>query len=252
MNWITTIQKLTNSSTPFAIATVFDSGGSSPREVGAKMIVLKNGQIYHTIGGGELEKQVIEQAQKCLENNSNGVFSYPLGSKTGQCCGGVVDICIETINIFHPKLHIFGSGHVSLAILKTLEDAPINLTVIDSREEWLSQARQYSCQLIHLMDGPESIINEIQEDPTQSAVVLTHSHDLDFAIINLLCQRNDFRYIGLIGSKTKWTSFKRRLKDAGRTEEEISKITCPIGVPLPGKTPAEIAVSFSAQILSLL
>lgn len=247
MHWVKTVEALLLTEQIFAIATVSDVGGSAPREIGAKIIVLSNGEFHHTIGGGELERQVIEQSKKCIQEKKNGLFSYPLGAKTGQCCGGVVDVFIEIIENKNPKLFIFGQGHVGLAISKALEEAPINITAVDSRLDWLEKSQKYNVTHKLLHD-----ILDLQIPNESYCVVLTHSHDLDFELINFLCQKETLNYIGLIGSQSKWTRFQRRLKEAGRTETEISRITCPIGIPLPGKTPAEIAISFSAQLLGLI
>ena len=64
MEWIKTILSLSEQQQIFAVATVSDVGGSAPREIGAKIVVLPDGEFLHTIGGGELERQVIEQAKK--------------------------------------------------------------------------------------------------------------------------------------------------------------------------------------------
>ena len=246
MEWVKTIDQLAKTEKTFAVATVSDVGGSAPREIGAKIIVLSSGEFFHTIGGGELERQVISQAQKCLQEKKNGLFSYPLGAKTGQCCGGVVEIFIEVIENKNPHLYIFGQGHVGLAISKALEDAPINIVGIDSRLEWIEKSRQFNIETHQLKH-----INEVDIQPKSACVILTHSHDLDFELVNFLCQRDDLSYIGLIGSDSKWTRFQKRLKENGRSKEEIARITCPIGLPLPGKTPAEIAISFGAQLLEV-
>jgi xanthine dehydrogenase accessory factor len=247
MEWIKTLHSLAQTESIFAIATISDVGGSAPREVGAKIIVLSTGEFYHTIGGGELERQVIEQSKECIDKKKNGLFSYPLGAKTGQCCGGVVEVFIDVIENKNPNLFIFGQGHVGLAISKALEDAPINLYGVDSRHEWLEKAQQYNQKTIKFNSCKSLDI------PSQSScVVLTHSHDLDFDIVNHLCQRSDLKYIGLIGSQSKWLRFQKRLKNAGRTDDQVSRITCPIGIPVGGKTPAEIAISFGAELLGKL
>ncbi len=57
-------------------------------------------------------------------------------------------------------------------------------------------------------------------------------------------------YIGLIGSATKWATFKRRLAERGFSEAECQQVTCPIGVPgIEGKEPEVIAVAVAAQLL---
>ena len=252
MKWIEIVQKLHQTQTPFAIATVFDVGGSAPREEGAKIIVESNGVFHETIGGGELEKQVIEQSKKCLHENKNGYFSYPLGAKTGQCCGGVVEVAIEVFNHFYPNLYIFGSGHVGLAISEALVKTPLTVNLVDQRQEWLDKSTAINNENKLLLENTFSQLNDIKVEKRDFCVVLTHSHDLDFELVNQLIQQPEWKYIGIIGSDSKWIRFQRRLKEAGRSEKQISRITCPIGVPIPGKTPAEIAISFGAQILQVL
>jgi len=80
----------------------------------------------------------------------------------------------------------------------------------------------------------------------------SHAEDLDVVAACLLRQRtrHDLPWIGLIGSKTKWATFRHRLEARGFTEAEIAHITCPIGVPgITGKEPEVIAVAVAAQLL---
>jgi xanthine dehydrogenase accessory factor len=82
----------------------------------------------------------------------------------------------------------------------------------------------------------------------------SHAEDLDIvaACLRRLRERDDLPYIGLIGSKTKWATFRHRLEARGFAEQELARITCPIGLPgITGKEPEVIAVSVAAQILQL-
>jgi xanthine dehydrogenase accessory factor len=82
----------------------------------------------------------------------------------------------------------------------------------------------------------------------------SHAEDLDIVVACLkrLRERGDLPFVGLIGSQTKWATFRHRLEDRGFTDEEISRITCPIGVPgITGKEPEVIAVAVAAQLLQL-
>ena len=83
----------------------------------------------------------------------------------------------------------------------------------------------------------------------------SHAEDLDVVAACLLRQRQqaDLPFIGLIGSRTKWASFRQRLLARGFTEEELAQISCPIGVPgVLGKQPEVIAVAVAAQLLQTL
>jgi xanthine dehydrogenase accessory factor len=83
-------------------------------------------------------------------------------------------------------------------------------------------------------------------------LVMTHSHALDFTLCEKILRRNDFSYLGLIGSATKRAKFVRRFKARGLADDVIARMVCPIGLPgLPGKHPGEIAVAVAAQLLML-
>ena len=80
----------------------------------------------------------------------------------------------------------------------------------------------------------------------------SHAEDLDVvaACLRRLRERDDLPYIGLIGSKTKWATFRHRLEVRGFTAAELARVTCPIGLPgITGKEPEIIAASVAAQIL---
>jgi xanthine dehydrogenase accessory factor len=83
----------------------------------------------------------------------------------------------------------------------------------------------------------------------------SHAEDLDIVVACLRRQRErgDLPFVGLIGSQTKWATFRHRLQDRGFTADELGHITCPIGVPgITGKEPEVIAVAVAAQLLQTL
>jgi xanthine dehydrogenase accessory factor len=80
---------------------------------------------------------------------------------------------------------------------------------------------------------------------------MTHDHELDFKLCVSILNRGDARFIGLIGSTTKWLRFSKRLADAGFSESQIKEIHCPIGLDdVAGKRPMEVAVSIAGQFIA--
>jgi xanthine dehydrogenase accessory factor len=102
----------------------------------------------------------------------------------------------------------------------------------------------------------QSAVSDLAAIPAGSHVLImsfSHAEDLDIVAACLLRQRNlaDLPFIGLIGSKTKWATFRHRLQDRGFSEAELAHVTCPIGVEgITGKEPEVIAVAVAAQLLS--
>ena len=81
-------------------------------------------------------------------------------------------------------------------------------------------------------------------------IILTHSHDHDFKIINEILRLKEFQFLGLIGSNTKFQRFKNRLIKLGHKNQILNKIECPIGLKsISSKKPAEIAISIIGRIL---
>ena len=244
-NWIEALEKL--KSTAFATVTVVRCTGSTPREPGAKMIVVHADRIHGTIGGGKLEQLAIQDALKCIQSDRSQLFRYPLGAQAGQCCGGVMEVFIEAVNC-GPVLYVFGAGHVGQAVCRVLSGTPFRVVLLDDRDEWLNGREiPHHVQREHL--SPLAFLNKTDFNPTCSyCVVMTHSHALDQELIEKLIPF-PFAYVGLIGSRSKWIKFKQRLFNKGFSETEMARVTCPIGLGNFGKAPQEVAISFASQIL---
>ncbi len=223
--------------------------------------------LIGTIGGGNLEFQAMAEARTRLQAPTTraAVLRYPLGPSLGQCCGGVVHLRFEAVALAdsqrlrarlqptHPPVALFGGGHVGHALARLLARLPFALTWVDSRDG------------IFPADVP-GLVHCEHSDPVQLAVpglapgsqvlVMSFSHAEDLDIVAACLQRQraqgDLPFIGLIGSQTKWASFRQRLAARGFTNAELARVVCPIGVPgIPGKEPEVIAVAVAAQLLQI-
>lgn len=232
------------------LVTVVNVKGSAPREPGAKMLVTDT-QMFGSIGGGNLEWIALEKAREILQTQKNQKMPVPLCSKVQQCCGGFVELFFDLVRPM-PQLFIFGAGHVAQALLETLNGTDFHCTLIDERSEWIEKSQVFSqvtaiCQnpLVWLKSqGPRFFEN-------QYALVMTHDHHLDQDLIEILCQL-PLSYAGLIGSQTKKQRFLKRLQDRQVPAQNLAKITCPIGLPIGGKAPKEVAISIAAELVKIL
>jgi xanthine dehydrogenase accessory factor len=82
-------------------------------------------------------------------------------------------------------------------------------------------------------------------------VIMTHRHDFDQDILETLLNFEKKKYIGLIGSRSKWERFKQRLTLKGVPLGKLEQVHCPIGLPIGGKSPQEVAISTAAQLLKI-
>jgi xanthine dehydrogenase accessory factor len=246
-DWIGKLSELTRDGQAVAIATVVDSKGSAPREPGARMLVLEDGRFFGTIGGGHLEKCVLDDARVALATGETKTRRYPLGAKLGQCCGGVVDVFIEVVNA-GPRLYLFGGGHVGQALCGVLQGTPFRVDLVDEREEWVNAPGLPAAVRRHPV-GWDTFVDEARfSAATTYVVVMTHRHDLDQEIIADVIDR-PARFIGLIGSRTKWARFRHRLLARGASAAKLDRVHSPVGVPTGGKAPQEVAISIAASLL---
>ena len=265
MNWIEQALKRLNTDKA-VVVTVQAVQGSVPRGPGTHMVVFAQGE-QGTIGGGHLEFQALAHARLLLAGQSKAsTLRQVLGPSLGQCCGGSVDLSFEVVTAADlPRLRdqlrpsltpltLFGGGHVGKALVNTLAPLPFAVRWIDSRDE------------IFPTDVPAGVDCE-HSNPVQAAVAdlspgsrvlimsFSHAEDLDIVIACLkrLREKGDLPFVGLIGSQTKWATFRHRLEERGFSAEDIAQITCPIGVPgILGKEPEVIAVAVAAQLLQTL
>lgn len=244
-DWITALEDLRRRDRAAVVVTLVRCKGSTPREVGAKMIVFSDGRFLGTVGGGSLEDKVLHDVRECFNTRESRLLQHQLCASTGQCCGGVVDILMEVVNM-EPAVYIFGAGHVGQALSRVLLGTPFQVHVIDGRDDWLSKLPDG----VHRHAGDwQSVVEKIHWDRERSyAVVMTHSHPMDQDIIGVLMER-PLHYLGLIGSRNKWLDFQLHLGKQGKDSALFSRVHCPIGLEIGGKSPQEVAISIAAELV---
>ncbi len=264
MSWLATIVRLNEAGTPFVLITLARVRGHAPRGAGSKLVVSAD-EMWGSIGGGNLEAHATARARTLLKERVTvpELLTQTLGLEGGehgvQCCGGVVTLFLEPVYPERPTVAIFGAGHVGWATVQVLGTLPLQLHLIDSRPAQLGRALPgplTASVTLHHAPVPESALETL---PTGAhLLILTHDHAEDLAVLERAL-RNDsssadrFGFIGLIGSASKWTHFRRELLAHGLSETDLARVTTPIGLPgVPGKSPQAVAIAVAAQLLGVL
>lgn len=219
--------------------------------------------IQGTIGGGNLEFLAIEQAHKLLDSDgTEATQRYALGPLLEQCCGGSVVLKLSKIPASDrmaamkndralAPLYMFGAGHVGKAVMTAIQKLPFQVTWVDGRaDEFPNLVPRRTLKVLD--DQP---VRRVESAPAHSLfLVFTHSHQLDYDITAAVLKRRDAAYCGLIGSATKRARFVSRFrKEEKLTEDQIDRLTCPIGVAgIHGKEPEVIAAAVAAQLLQVI
>lgn len=247
MNIFKKITELDANGETCVLATVVETSGSTPREAGARMLILADHSTFGTVGGGAIEKSVVDEAKKLLKTGGTKLIRQTL-KDMGMYCGGGMTVYLETLNP-PERLYIFGGGHIGQILTQYAKPLGFHVTVIDNREEVANKR--------HLPDADEVICEEygkalaqIEFTSHSYIVILTHKHTHDYEVLEH-CIEQPHRYLGMIGSKRKVATCLGQLRNKGVDEEIIETIHSPIGLSIGGQTPAEIAVSIAAELVSV-
>ena len=169
------------------------------------------------------------------------------GSDFVATLGGNRAIVRERINPQPQAFWLFGAGHVGRAVAYAIAPLGFAMTWIDGREGQFPDPPPAGVKCLALAI-PELAVDEAPPDTVFA--VMTHSHPLDEAICESILRRDDFAYLGLIGSATKRARFVKRLGEAGISPEQLQRLVCPIGLTtIESKEPAAIAASFATDLL---
>jgi xanthine dehydrogenase accessory factor len=154
---------------------------------------------------------------------------------------------LECLGVPNRRLFLFGAGHVGQAVARQLSGLPFEVTWIDGRPDTFPARTGPNIVTVQSDDAPA----EAGKAPPGSLfVVMTHSHQLDEDICFEVLSREDFSWLGLIGSVTKRRRFILRLAQRGIDDETLARLVCPIGLSgIKGKQPATIALSLAAQLM---
>ncbi len=246
------IAALRREGTDAVVITITAARGSVPGQVGGKAIVTKDGLVAGNLGGGKVEAKAVEHASELLTGAGNGSgVTWNLQNDVGMTCGGEMSFFFERIAgspLWH--LAVFGSGHVSQALVPVLATLACRIDVFDTRADWLARFAPSEKVRLHQVMRFEDGLDLI----TASSFILsiTQGHSSDRPVLrNALGRFPQIPFIGVIGSLSKRAVLMRELKEDGIASALLEKIECPLGLPIGGNDPAEIAISIAARLLQV-
>jgi len=237
---------------PAALATVIGRSGSAPQVVGARLLLMGDGTLIGTVGGGAIEAQVLDACRQSLIDGRTRRIEAHLVRDLGMCCGGAMEVFVEHLQSAE-RLILIGAGHVAQAIAPLALSVGFRLLVVDDREEMLEHpAFAGATTLAYDVDELESALGA--GEASDHLVILTRDHQRDAVALAGLMRRS-YRYLGMIGSRRKVHTVLARVlhkeEQLGRPRPDLSRVRAPIGLALGGRTPAEIAVSVIAELVAL-
>jgi len=147
------------------------------------------------------------------------------------------------------RVYIFGGGHVSQALVPAIAAVGFRPVVYDDRPEFSDPALFPQAEAA-FCGSFEELEKHITVTPDDYIVIMTRGHQADYEVLTQVL-RSGAKYLGCIGSKRKLAICRERLLEAGFTAEEYALVHAPIGLAIGAETPAEIAVSVTAELIAV-
>ena len=243
------LAQLTSTSEPGALCTVVKSEGSTPRHVGSKMLVYSDRHFIGTIGGGDLEHRVIDEAWLSMGDGQARLLHYNMADPSRGdpgVCGGQVEVFVEPI-LPPPMVVVIGAGHVGKAVAHLARWLGFRVAVSDDRTEFCNKETVPDADAFYpclMKDLP----SKMKIDRRTFLVLTTRGSSVDADGMPALLA-TPAAYIGVIGSRRRWATTVKELRENGVSAESLARVHSPMGLELRAETPEEIAVSIMAEVL---
>jgi xanthine dehydrogenase accessory factor len=321
-----------------ALATILTHDGSTPRTSGSRMLVLDDGTIRGTIGGGLVEAEAITRARSLMEQGRHAIVAFRLNDRVRESldmvCGGSLTVFIETPGpeslalyralereiregrpcrrvteasgpdddlslrpglegtngllagedlvpaslagsglesvdgaprvvrfgdrrlILEPveivkTLFLFGGGHVSQAVARIGAMLEFRVVVVDDRAEFATSERFPDAAECRVVETFPEFFGPVAVDGDGYVVILTRGHLHDQTVL-AHALKTPAVYIGMIGSRSKRDRIYANLLEQGFSRADLDRVHSPVGLEINAETPAEIAVSIAAELVSVV
>ena len=250
MNLFAHAARLEQENVPFALAQIIESRGSTPRHR-AQMLIQADGQIVGTIGGGMVERKVIEEAIEAIAERKSRIYHGRMARNgehaVGSDCGGAMSVYIDVYGL-RPRLVLIGAGHVNRALAQAAAPLGFDIHVGDCFEGSLNP--DIFPAGTHLRHGEtmSATIEALAIEPTDFVIIATNHQDKE-ALERLITR--PLAYLGLLASKRKVQTFTQALRQQGVSQEQLQRLHAPIGYNIGAETPEEIAISILAELLQV-
>ncbi|EJU24585.1 putative xanthine dehydrogenase accessory factor [Peptoanaerobacter stomatis] len=230
-----------------ALILLTQTSGSTPRKAGSIMALCEDGSRCGTVGGGNLENQILISAEEAIEKIEDREFEHILTEKgdLGMICGGEAS---GYIKVFYPrnKLLIIGAGHVGKALYDLAVTLDFDITVMDDRQEYANKEAYPDADIV--VGEYEDVLPKLEVDKFTSVVIVTRGHKYDKEALKAFINK-DTAYIGMIGSRRKIKGTLDVLKEDALYKDNLSKLYAPIGLDIGSNLPSEIALGIMCEIV---
>ena len=218
--------------------------------VGSKLLVDETGKVLGSLGNPELESLVAAHAYKFLKS-SDEIRTVAVKDFAPEFPGAdAILLLFERIQPA-PRLVICGAGHVGAALAKLGSFVGYRTKLIDDRADFVNSERfpNEDIELILATNWTEAVRNAVGNGKGVAVAVVTRGHYEDEQCMHAVVAASP-DYVGLIGSKRRTTIVIDRLRQAGASEDVLTKVHAPIGLDIGAVSPEEVALAIIAEIVA--
>lgn len=215
-----------------------------------------------------MEHRGEQTAREVLQSGASREETFLLrpnsGQDLGMICGGEVRVSFRYLaggdgaaiawvqreqarRLPRGRVYIFGGGHVAQALVPALTAVEFRCVVLEDRVDLCGSELFPGVEEVLLIDNSR-VADFVELTEEDWVVIMTRGHKDDL-LIQSQVMKAPVRYIGVIGSRQKTAAVTAKLRDMGFSNADFQKVWAPIGLPIRSETPAEIAVSITAQLI---
>src|SRR5512141_2414702 len=206
-----------------ALCTVTKSEGSTPRHVGSKMLVYPDGKFIGTVGGGDLEHRVLDEAWMAIGEGQARLLSYTMADPSRGdpgVCGGTVEVFVEPI-LPPAMVVVIGAGHVGKAVVHLAKWLGFRVAVSDDRPEFCTPESVPGADAYYPVEMGK-LAEQLKINKQTYIVITSRGSNVDQEGLPGLLESNA-AYIGVIGSKRRWLTTVKGLQAKGVPEDKIAR-----------------------------
>ena len=216
--------------------------------VGRRLVVHPEAEVRGTLGSDRADQAVRDDALGLLSLGHHATLTYgPDGERRG-----------EGMQVFvwafapKPRMLVFGAIDFAAAVARVGSFLGYHVTVCDARPVFATNSRFPDADDVVVAWPHRYLTQEVEAgriDARTVLCVLTHDPKFDVPVLQVALRLPEVAYVGAMGSRRTHDDRLARLREAGMTEEEIGRLSSPIGLDLGARTPEETAVSIAAEII---
>lgn len=244
LNPIELLKKAIHKRQNTVLVTLYASQIKKSDIVGTSILLEESGEFHNNSTFQFVPEPLMQDIKETLTVKKNSFKSYQQNDNTFNAFLSFISPPISLV--------IVGAGNDAIPLQSIAETLGWEVTIVDGRHTYAKIERFSSaCQII--VSKPEKVLQQIPIDDKTVFVLMTHNYNYDYAILKALLGKN-IPYIGALGPKKKLDNMINDLKAENiiLNEKQKNILYGPVGLELGAETPAEIALSITAEIMSVM